>query len=478
MESSDMWKLGELASLTGGLLVSGEPEGTASGVSTDTRTLRRGAVFFAIRGERHDGHEFLAEAARRGASGAFVDKKRPAGIRAPDGLPLIKVADTVAALGRLAAEVRSRTGARVLAVTGSAGKTTTKEMLAAVLRSRFRVHAAPSSFNNAIGVPLSILSAPEGAGILVLEAGASHLGEMERLGRIIRPDVAVVTNVGPAHLEGFGTEEQAAREKSRLLAHVAPGGTAVLPADSPYLDILLEAAPPKRRTFGLGPGAEFRAGSVERSACGRIRLKVRMRTREDMKSTRAAREEGIEVRLNFPGRSAALNALSALCAAEICGISPAEAAPALAELAPPPMRLCLRRGKHLSVLDDTYNANPLSYADAIEAWSSIRCRRRWAVAGTMRELGEKAPVFHEELGRRLALSGAELVLAVGEHAESIARAALSAGMAERAVAAAPSAEEADRKACALARPGDLVLVKGSRALGLERVAEAILARSF
>ena len=427
----------------------------ADGVSTDTRALRPGEAFVAIRGERFDGHDFVAEAMRKGASCAVVDEAYArAGPKEGSAAPVVIVRDTVEALGRLAARVRNESTIPWIGITGSAGKTTTKELAAAALGPLGPALKSPASLNNRIGVPLTVLALSPDHRAAVVEVGTGGPGEIAPLAGIVRPTVAVVTTIGPAHLEGFGDVEAVAREKAELMRALGSDGVAVLPAESEWLGTLREAAPGRVVTFGLSDGADVRGERIAQHEDGTTRFVT----------------GGTEVILRLTGIANVMNALAALAAAEAAGVSVGEAATRIGEVEPPPMRGRLREGRRLRVFDDCYNANPLSFEAALATWAAVPARgRRWVVAGDMLELGEASPALHEELGRCIARSGAEMVLAAGDYATDIAR-----GCDIENVEAVADADEAAKRALELARDGDLILVKGSRGVGLERVVEALV----
>ncbi|MHC4252158.1 MAG: UDP-N-acetylmuramoyl-tripeptide--D-alanyl-D-alanine ligase [Planctomycetota bacterium] len=454
------WTLKNMAAAARGTVVGGRPEAVAGGISTDTRTLTPGEAFVAIRGERFDGHDFVSAAAGKSAACALVDERyREAVAGGTPAVPLIVVPDTVDALGRLAASVRNGSTIPWVGVTGSAGKTTTKELASAALGALGPVLKSPASFNNRIGVPRTVLALEEGHRAAVVEVGTGAPGEIAPLAEVVRPTIAIVTTVGPAHLEGFGDVGAVAREKAELVRTVAPEGVAVLPADSEWLSTLGDAAPGRVVTFGLSEGADVRGEDVAQIEDGTVRFAL----------------DGTIVSLRLAGRANVTNALAAIAAAEAAGVSREEAARRIAEVEPAPMRGRLRVGKRLRVYDDCYNANPLSFEAALAAWASVPARgRRWVVAGDMCELGRDSAGLHEELGTRIARTGAEALLAVGEFAEDVARSAREGGLDAGLVEVAGEAHAAARRAVELAREGDLVLVKGSRAVGLEVVVEALV----
>jgi len=426
-----------------------------SGVSTDTRALRAGEMFVAIRGERFDGHDFVAEATRKGAACALVDERHQGrSENNASGIPLVVVADTVDTLGRMAARVRAESAIPWIGITGSAGKTTTKELAAATLAPLGCVLKSPASFNNRIGVPLTVLALWPEHRAAVVEVGSGAPGEIAPLAGMVRPTIAVVTTIGPAHLESFGDVGAVAREKAELVRALDPDGVAILPAESEWLESLREAAPGRVVTFGLSEGADVRAEHVEQLEDGTARFAL----------------GGVDVVLRLAGKANVMNALAAIAAAETAGITRDEAARCVASVEPPPMRGRLREGRRLRVYDDCYNANPLSFEAALATWAAVPAHgRRWVVAGDMRELGDASPALHEELGRLIARSGAEMVLAAGDFAADIVR-----GCDIENVEAVADAEEAAKRALELVRDGDLILVKGSRAVGLEKVVDALV----
>ncbi|MHC5055244.1 MAG: UDP-N-acetylmuramoyl-tripeptide--D-alanyl-D-alanine ligase [Planctomycetota bacterium] len=453
------WTLETMAAAVRGAVV-GRPGAAVDGVSTDTRTLSAGEAFVAIRGERFDGHDFVSAAAGKGAACALVDERyRETAAGDTPAVPLIVVRDTVEVLGRLAASVREDSEIPWVGVTGSAGKTTTKELAAAALGALGPVLKSPASFNNRIGVPLTVLALQDEHRAALVEVGTGAPGEIAPLAGIVRPTVAVVTTIGPAHLEGFGDVGAVAREKAELVKALVPEGVAVLPADSDWLGLLRDAAPGRVVTFGLSEGADVRGEAVEQTGDGTARFSV----------------GGIGVTLRLVGRANVTNALAAIAAAETAGVPREEAARRIAEVEAAPMRGRLREGRRLRVYDDCYNANPLSFEAALAAWAALPARgRRWVVAGDMCELGRNSVALHKELGERIARAGAEFVIAVGEFAEDVARGGRDGGLDAGSVEVAGDAEAAAGRALEIARGGDLVLVKGSRAVGLEAVVEALV----
>jgi UDP-N-acetylmuramoyl-tripeptide--D-alanyl-D-alanine ligase len=441
---SGTWTAEQVAAALG---VAAPGAGAYRGVSTDTRTLESGALFVALEGDRFDGHRFLADARARGAGAAVVRR----GTAVPDGLPVFAVDDTLAALGALARARRRRLAAPspVVAVTGSSGKTSVKEMIRAVLSVRFRVHATAGNLNNLVGVPLTILGAPDDVDALVIEAGASVPGEIGRLRAIIEPTIAVVTNVGHAHVEGFGSLGGVLTEKLALVEGVQVAVVGTHPAEL--------AAGARRRTrtvvAGTEAAAELRPDAWDLDEVGRGRLTWRSAT----------------VTLPVPGAHQVENAMLALAVAAEAAIDAAAALAALAAVAVPPGRGAVRTHGPFTVIDDTYNANPDSMRRALElaSWLAARQGRPLAVVvGSMLELGAESDRLHGALaadiiGRRPALIGA-----VGAFAPAFE--AHRAELGTRLVTA-PDAESLGPGLRARLQGGEVVLLKASRGVALERV---------
>lgn len=446
------WRLGELAAAAGGELRGGDPETRVERVHTDTRTLRPGDVFVALVGPRHDGHDHLAEAADRGAVAAVVHRTE----RLP-ALPAIVVDDTLRALGRLGAEARRRLGIPVIGVTGSAGKTTTRELAAALLRDLgHRVLTSPGNWNNRIGLPLTLLGASGDETAAVLELGISEPGEMAELTAVAQPHVAVITCVAPCHTEGLGGLEGVAREKLAIARGLRPGGTLVLPFGDERL------SPPEGvrcLTFGWEAGADVRAEGFRSRGAEGVEFRL----------------EGREVRLALFGRHNATNALAAWAAVRALGLGAPDPERAWREVASAPLRGEVRRTRSGALLYvDCYNANPKAVEAALETLAELAGGARMlAVLGEMRELGALCRAGHEAVGRAAARLGVAELHLLGPRTVAVREAALDAGMPpervwiydDRATLAAAVARRL--------REGDWVLVKGSRAMGLEAVADAL-----
>lgn len=456
--SAPLWTAAEAVRATGG---TASGDWRASGVSIDSRTLAPGDLFVALRGEQRDGHAFVADALAKGAAAAMV-ARRPEAVA--EGAPLLHVADTLEGLRGLARAGRARTAARLAAVTGSVGKTGTKEALRHVLDRQGGCHASAASHNNHWGVPLTLARLPAELPWAVVEVGMNHPGEIRALVPLARPRVALITAIAPAHLAFFPDGiEGVARAKAEIFEGLEPGGTAVLPADSPQLAILLEAA---RRagvervvTFGEAGGADWRRVAAELGPEG-----------SSIEAERDGRR--LRFRLGAPGRHWADNALAVLAVVEALGADVERAAADLADFAPPAGRGRRRRiaiaGGEALLLDESYNANPASMAAAI-ALLGLQPGRRIAVLGDMLELGPRAAELHAALAPALLAAGVDRVFSCGPLMAALHR-ALPPSL--RGPHAADSAALAARVLEEL-RPGDVLLVKGSLGSRMARVVEAL-----
>jgi UDP-N-acetylmuramoyl-tripeptide--D-alanyl-D-alanine ligase len=439
-----------------------------AGVSIDSRTVARGELFVAIHGPRHDGHNYVVAALDAGALAAVVAQKRVAEFAEPVRSKLFVVGDTLAALQGLAQAVRTRWGRRLAAVTGSAGKTTTKEILAALLGSRLRVLKSEGNLNNEYGLPLQLLRLDDSDEAAVVELGMSHAGELRRLAEIARPDVGVVTRVAPVHLEFFASVEEIALAKRELIEGLTGrDSVAVLNADDPRVARFADVAPGRVVTFGFSFGAGFRAERIDdRGADG---------SEFDFIGS----SDRVRLTLPLAGRHNISNALAALAAASVWEVGGAEAKEVFPHLEPAGMRgRVLRYDAGFSVINDCYNSNPVALAAMTEILIHTPASgRRILAAGEMLELGPSSSELHRAAGREAAASGnIGWIIGVQGDSESFVRGAIEAGHpAARAKFIGSSAEAAAFLADLLA-PGDLMLVKGSRGVKMERIVEALDAR--
>ncbi len=459
------WTIADLLGAVGGRLLAGDAAAMVPGVSIDTRTLKPGDLFVAIRGDVLDGHDFVEAALAAGASGAVIGKPMP-GLR-PDllvGRALVVVPDTTRALQRMARWVRRRSGARVVAITGSAGKTTTKDITAAFLELRYRVMRSSGNRNNHIGLPLSLLELDERTEVAVVELGMNRAGEIRRLVDIAEPDVRVWTNVAEVHLEFFPSVEAIADAKAEVFDGATRGTVLVANADDDRVMARVPAFPGRVVTFGTSAAADVRASAVEE--CGIDGTLARVDTAAGT------------IRLDVPllGAGNLRNVLAAVAVAGEFGVPLDEVAGRARALRASAHRGdVIRLGRGVVVIDDAYNANPGAVRGALAVMAAERrFARRVAVLGEMLELGPGSVALHEACGRAAVAAGlAGLVTVGGEAARRLGLAAVDAGMPDSAVTHAATSVEAAEIAAALVRPGDLVLVKGSRGIRTERVVERL-----
>ena len=450
--------LEEVLAATGGTLARLGQVTRFPGVTTDSRALAAGELFVAIRGDTHDGHGFAGDAARRGAGAVVVE--RPLGGSAP-GCGVILVRDTLAALGNLAAFHRRRRRPRVVAITGSNGKTTTKEMLAAILERALgagRVLRTTGTQNNLVGLPLTLLRLADADAVAVVELGMNGPGEIWRLAEIAEPDVGVITCVAPAHLERLGSLHGVAEAKAELYRRLRPSATAVVNADDPLVAAAADAFPGRKVPFGTLDGLPVAAaGIVDRGLEG-IDFRLVLERRE------------APVRLAVPGRHNVTNALAAAAAAHVLGVELELVRAGLEAFQPPGMRMEVTHlPTGVTVLNDAYNANPASMAAALRTLATSRGRRRLAVLGEMRELGTEAARAHRELGITAAAANLDALFLLGEHAEEVRAGAETAGMPTDRIIVTHSHDDLAARLRATCRPGDLVLLKGSRGAAMEEV---------
>jgi UDP-N-acetylmuramoyl-tripeptide--D-alanyl-D-alanine ligase len=427
------------------------------GYSIDSRTIASGELFFAVKGERFDGHDFVPAAVDRGASAAVVSRARVGSLsNLAASLPLLVVDDPLTALQALGAHVRRQWGRHVIAVTGSAGKTTTKDAIAAALGAKFNVLKSKGNLNNHYGLPLQLLRIEPEHDFAVVELGMNHMGEIGALARIATPDWGVVTNVGMAHVENFADGQAGiARAKFELVESLPASGIAFLNCDDPYVSQFGRDFAGRAVYFGRGPCADPQILDVAEDASG-LRIDYR------------ADNEDRQLDLKLIGGHNALNAMAALAVARVAGVDLAAAAAALTMLTPGD-----KRGETISlagatILNDAYNSNPEALRSMIRSLAVRPARRRILIAGEMLELGDHAPRLHAECGSAAAQAGIDFVVGVRGNAQHIAAAACGAGVASVFL---PDAEAAGRWLAENLRTGDVVLVKGSRGVRLERSIE-------
>ena len=436
-----------------------------TGVSTDSRTTRPGECFFAIAGDNFDGHDYVSDALAKGAVCAVVSKDIPIG--KPTDKPILKVEDTIKALGDLAGEYRRQSSFKVVAITGSAGKTTTRQIAYQALSQRFRVYQSPKSFNNKIGLPLTLLGADPDDQIVIAELGSNHPGEIACLTRIAAPDIAVVTNVHPAHLEGFGNLQTIIQEKLSISEGLTPDGVFIINADFDRLVNACRAKGTEFVTFGKSDGADYQARNISHEASA-SRFTI----------------DDTEVYLPLAGPGNVENALAAWAVCSRLGLAIEDFAKAVKTLSPASMRAELLQIGTLTVLNDCYNANPASMRNALDILTGLDPagkRRLVFICGDMAELGPQTECLHTELGTYIAKAKVQLLLAVGRFAKIAAEAAKTA--AERNLVSRQAQYlqikclEDTLSACnnlhKFIEDYDIILVKGSRTAKLEMVVEKL-----
>jgi UDP-N-acetylmuramoyl-tripeptide--D-alanyl-D-alanine ligase len=429
------------------------PDTGFTGVSTDSRAVQANELFVALRGPQHDGHAFVAEAASRGAAAAVVERSLEV------ELPLLRVEDSLQALGAMAAAWRRQFELPVIAVTGSYGKTTVKEMMAAIAASRGEVLATRGNLNNEIGLPLTLFRLDRQHRAAVLELGANHAGEIARLTAIGQPSVGVLTAAGPVHLEGFGSLEGVARAKGELFAGLPEDGTAIINFDDEFAPLWREIAGARRFIgFGTAPGAEFRAEQIRQSLDAEGPL---------LEFQLVTPDGSADARLALPGRHNAMNALAAAAAMWAAGWSLDEIVAGLARVVGVSGRMSLRKARcGALVIDDTYNANPAALRAAVDYVTALP-GETWLVLGDMRELGDESAELHAAAGRHARERGVARLYAYGADSAAAAT-AFGDGRHFTEVGALAAALEQELHA------GVNLLVKGSRSMRLEKVVERLV----
>ncbi len=420
-----------------------------TGWSVDTRTLSPGDLFFALKGPAHDGNEYIELALELGASAIIGER--------PGNGPVLVVKDSLLALRQIASWARNQWTGDVIGITGSAGKTSTKDVIAAFLSTRLREGKTHGNFNNHVGLPLSILRVPDDAEVAVLELGMNHAGEIRDLAGIARPRVGVVTNVGRAHIEFFDSIEGIAAAKRELIESLPPDGVAVLNNDDPLVAQFREAHPGRTITFGLGQNAEVQAEEVQISREG-SRFRV----------------GGIQFETSLSGRHGIRNILAGIVVSSLYGIAPADLTSAVRDLKPGHMRgdrLCYHG---MELLNDCYNSNPDAAMSMVDVLRETPALRRIAVLGEMLELGRWSESLHRDVGRYVAASGIDVLVGLRGAARAMADAAIDAGLPASAAYFFDDPAEAGRQLRTMAREGDAILFKGSRGTHVERALEAFM----
>jgi UDP-N-acetylmuramoyl-tripeptide--D-alanyl-D-alanine ligase len=455
----------EILKATGGAPLTGGSDWFCRGLSTDTRTMAAENLFLALVGENFDGHDCLAAAAEKGASGLLIRMDRLERLgknaKAP---PVIGVPDTLPALGDIAHAWRKRFSLPVVAITGSSGKTTTKEMLAAIASRSLNLLKTEGNLNNLIGLPRTLLELDAGHELAIVELGTNHPGEIARLTAIAAPDIGLITNIGPAHLEGLGSLEAIREEKGSLFGGMNAQGTAVINRDDPGVAILADRWQGKRITFGLKTGADVTARRIEKAGPEGVRFNLVI--------------DGISLRIHLqtPGEHNIVNALAAAAAAWALGFDRNLIAEGLAAFRPVPGRTEIRRlGNGALLIMDAYNANPASVREALKTLQGLRgSGSAFAILGDMLELGEQTAQWHEEIGGLLAETGIDHAFLKGDLSRFTAAGATQKGLPEERISFFDEPETVLARLRSHLKKDDWILIKGSRKMKLEAVAEAII----
>ncbi len=456
-----MFNIKDILEASGGKFLIGGAEIRFSSVSTDTRTIKQGALFIAIKGPNFDGHNFIEEAKAKGAFGVLINRDAPphflAGVegrvRGSDFV-IIEVQDTVKALGDIARSHRRKFDIPIIAITGSNGKTTTKEMSASILSGKYNILKNEGTENNFIGVPITLLRLNGAYEMAVLELGSNHPGEIARLAEIAQPSCGVVVNVGPSHLEFFNTVDNVREEKLSLLKRLGSDSVSVVNGDDARLVKEAKFMCAEVVTFGLGAGCDFRASDIKEAAGG-IDFTL---------------NSGHKLHLNLLGRHNIYNALASAAVGSLYGVFAKEAAAVLKDFKLPKLRMEFMEEGGIKFIFDCYNSNPSSMASALETIKGMDVSgRKIVVAGDMLELGEAAPDLHKKIGRLAAGAGVDILMGVGPLSGFILEGAQEEGIGVKSLLHFENSVAAAKALKDILREGDLVLVKGSRGIKMEEI---------
>lgn len=460
------WTTAEILKATGGTLLCGKGDHIFSGIAIDSRTVAPEDLFVAIRGTVNDAHNFIGSVLDRGIRGLLIEQEKAGQLPVKDwktgDITCVAVPDTTLALGDIAAAYRRRFDVSVTAITGSVGKTTTREMIAAVVSQRFKTLSSRKNFNNEFGLPLTLLRLNSEIQWAVVELGMNHLGEISRLADISWPDIGVITNIGPVHLEGVGSIEGVMQAKGELLEKIKPGGSVVLNGDDDRLRQLAQRTDRPVIFFGASPQARIRSGSVRESG-GSVSFELILP------------DETVPVDLHIPGEFMVSNALAAAAVGHLLGISGQEIKTGLETFRPVEGRMSILEteiGVH--IINDTYNANPAAVNAAIKTLCSLKRDQRAAlVFADMLELGDQSESMHRAVGTVVGRSDIHRLYLTGRFSESVRKGAVEIGFSAADIFIGTK-DEIVGNLTGWLRPGDWVLVKGSRAMGMETIVRGIL----
>lgn len=453
------WRVADVIEATGGTRIAGDSDAFFEAVCIDSRTVSAGDLFVAIKGPRHDGHDYIKEVLAKGCRGILIQRTDIGDV--PNGVVCIRVPDTTRALGHLGTFQRERSNTSVIAVTGSNGKTTTRELISAVFSQKFPTLTTAGNFNNEIGLPLTLLRIGRQHQWAVVELGMNHPGEIRALARICRPDIGVITNVAPAHLEGVGCLDGVAKAKGELIPEINHDGAAILNADDARVAALAQQTTVDVLLYGTSEQANVRARDIKRDGTDQI-------------FTLEIGDTSTTIRLQSPGAFMVGNALAAAAVATSAGIDLGTIKKGIEMFRPVGGRMNIFQSvSGVNIIDDTYNANPGSMQHAIRTLVSLKGNgRAFAALGDMFELGDQATDLHREIGELAAKWGVDFLSLTGEHAPNVAAGAKRAGMEDDAIFIGTHEEIATNLAKRL-RSGDWLLAKGSRAMRMETVIQGL-----
>ena len=461
-----MWTLNKLADYSGGKLINGYGEMKVKGFSIDSRMVNDGELFIALKGERTDGHYFLNEAFEKGASACLVEKGKYNLKDLEHGQAIIEVNNSLEALKIIAMKHKEQYNVKVIGITGSVGKTTTKDMVAEVLRISYKVLKTEGNLNTGIGLPLTLLNLNEHHEVIVLEMGMRQMGEIAELCRIAKPDIGIITNIAESHLESLKTIENIAKAKGELLEGLASDGVAIINGDDERVTELKSKAPCRVVSYGTGANANLIMKDIKQ---WQEKIECILEHRPKGKS------ETLKMSLNFPGKHNLMNAMAALLAGAQLDVSLTKGVENLKNFYPTDMRNQIFTGKKdITVINDTYNANVKSTKAALDILSDVAANRKVAILGDMYELGDYTEKAHLEVGEYVVNKEVDLIIAVGDKARLIKEGALNAGLNNDNVLFYENKEELIKQIQGILRPGDTVLAKGSRGMALEDVVYAII----
>ena len=458
----------EVLKATGGMLLQGKENASFQSISTDSRTITEGELFIALRGPHFDGHQFAQEALKKKAGGVVIEEDKVRDVRW-NGYKLkvvIVVKDTLRALGDLARERRRKYQTPVVGLTGSNGKTTTKDMISGCLETSFPILKTEGNLNNLIGLPLTLLKLTERERVVVLEMGMNVPGEIRRLTEIAEPDVGLITNIEKVHLEGMGSLERIKEEKGELFRRMRKDGTILVNQDDPRVIEQASEFSGQKITFGIEHPADVMA------------KEIRLRGAEGTSFTLVMEGEVTEIALPLLGRHFVPNALSAIAVASLFGIDLEKAKKALEHFRPSPMRMeTVRLKDGVMLINDTYNANPKSMELALEILSEMKGKgKAIAVLGDMLEMGDYSVEVHQRLGEKIGELSIDFLLALGEEAPVVIESAIRHGLDPKKAAIVEGHLEAVSILRQKIRSGDWILVKGSRRMGMEKIVEGLMER--